>query len=526
MSSSLPRRRGRRPSSPALAAGLLGALLSSGAPTLAQPAPAAPSASPSSAAPTPVQPAPAAPSASPSPAAEDRDLAARRDEAKALFDKGMVSFRQEKWEEALAALLRSRTVYPSRASTRNAALCLYRLHRTDEALEMFEALLAFSDLPADYRQVATSAIAELTPQVGTLEIEGGEIGATIVIDGRYRGALPLPGPLRVKPGSHEVRAFKEGFDTFGATVEVGAGKKAAVQLRALATSGTLQVSEERGRVLDVVVDGSSVGKTPWRGSLPAGEHLVALRGSVKLDAMAEECAPLIEGAPDRRKALAGSVELGTQPVNVVIRPGRPTLLTLTAESLDAWLRVEPTPGGASVSIDSVTVGYGVWEGRLRVGAHKIEVRADGFLPVTQEVTLDRRNPRSLAIKLERDPTSTFGSATTNASIGAAYGTGALGLIVGAVTGLVALDVLGGVRARCGGTRCPESEQSNLNTVRTLGDVSTVGLIVGAIGGTVGTVLLIDAHRTKPTSPRAKEKSGGVGWSLGISAGGLKLQGSF
>lgn len=498
----------------ALFAGLLLALLVSARAAHAQPAPAATSG----------EPAPAAAPAASAEVPEDTSLAARREEAKGWFDRGMVLFKQEKWEEALAALQRSRSIYPSRASTRNAAICLYELRRADEALEMFEALLAFADLPADYRDVAERAIADLSKQVGTLEIEGGEVGATIVIDGRYRGALPLSGPLRVKAGSHEIRAYKEGLDAFGATVEVAAGKKAAVHLRSLAAGGTLQVAEEHGRVLDVVVDGATVGKTPWRGAIAAGEHLVALRGVVDLGAMAEECAPLIDGTPEKRRPLAGSVELGAQPVNVSIRPGRPTILTLTAESLDAWLRVEPTPAGASVAIDSVTVGNGVWEGRLRAGEHRIEVRARGFLPVTQQVTLERKKPRSLAIQLERDPADTLGSLTRRVAIGAAYGTGVLGLAAGAVTGIVALEVLGGVRARCGGTSCPASEQNNLSTVRTLGDVSTVGLIVGAVGAGVGTILLLDARSS--SGAIAEPRRAAIRWSLGVGLGGVQLQGAF
>jgi hypothetical protein len=509
MRPSSSRSRGGRLCALILIAGLLVALRFSGRAARAQEAPTS------------------APTASPV-EAEDKSQEARREEAKTWFDKGMVLFKQEKWEEALAALVRSRTIYPSRANTRNVALCLYELRRTDEALEMFEALLGFSDLPADYREVAESAIAELEPQVGKLTIEGGEIGATIVIDGRYRGALPLPGPLRVKAGSHEIKAFKEGLDAFGATVEVGAGKTAVVQLRSLATGGTLHVTEERGRVLDVVLDGTIVGKTPWRGSVSAGEHLVALRGVVTVDTMAKECAPLIEGASDKRPSLAGSVELGTQPVNVSIRSGRPTLLTLTAESLDARLRVEPTPGGASVAIDSVTLGYGVWEGRLRAGTHRIEVRAEGFLPVTKQVTLERRKPQSIAIQLERDPATTLGSTTRRAAIAASFGTGALGLAVGAVTGFTALDLLNGVRARCGGTRCPRSEQGTLSTVGTLGDVSTASLIVGAVGASIGTLLLVDTSRAagSPPGPGGQRRAATIQWKLGVAPGRLELEGVF
>src|SRR5262249_16281662 len=109
-----------------------------------------------------------------------------------------------------------------------------------------------------------------------------------------------------------------------------------------------------------------------------------------------------QAAPTQRR---GNVALGTQPVSVPIRRREVTTLTLTAEALDTALRVEPTPGGALVSIDSVAVGHGAWEGRLRVGQHKIEVTAEGFLPEVRRVTLERQKRQVLTIELARDPST-------------------------------------------------------------------------------------------------------------------------
>ncbi len=460
-----------------------------------------------------------APPVSAPPVQDDKDLEAKRSEARSYFEKGLAFFEKEAWDAALAEFFRSRRIYPTRAATENAAFCLRQLRRLDEALEMFEDMLKFSNLTEAKRKTAEAAIAELQGQIGTLRIEGAEAGASIVVDGRYRGTLPLAGPLRVGVGTHEIRAFKEGSDPFGTTIEVKGKEEAVVQLRSLSTGGRLKVTEQHQRVLEVVVDGIVVGKTPWEGSLSVGEHLVTLRGSLDLDAI-PECAPGYEGAlQGKRAAPRGNVELGTQPVSVPIRLREVTKLTLTAEALDTSLRVEPTPGGASVSVDSVVVGRGAWEGRLRVGEHKVEVTADGFLPQTRRVSLERRKRQVVKIDLERDRSAAGFQTKRNVAAGTAFTVGALGLGVGAVAGALALAEIHGVESRCVGIRCPPSEQANVSAAGTLADVSTVGLVVGGLGVAAGSIILISL-RTGTSVPLSTSAA------LRVGVGRFEFEGRF
>ncbi|MFS8069477.1 MAG: PEGA domain-containing protein [Byssovorax sp.] len=449
---------------------------------------------------------------------DDKDVEARRTEAKASFEKGNLLLKQGAWDAALAEFGRSRASYPTRAATKNAAICLSSLRRFDEALDMFEEVLKFSNLPAEERAIVERTINELQERMGALKVEGGEPGASIVIDGRYRGTLPLPGAVRVAAGSHEVSAFKEGLDPFGATIEVFAKQTAVVRLRSLSTGGRLKVSEQKGRALEVVVDGTVMGKTPWEGPLRVGEHLVTLRGSVNLDAI-PECAPGEEtAAPGKKAPLRGNVELGTQPVSVPIRLQETTKLTLTAEALDTTLRVEPTPGGAQVSIDSVVVGQGAWEGRLRVGEHTVEVSADGFLPETRRVSLERRKRQVVTIALERNrDTAGFRAARKGAV--ASLVVGAAGLGVGAVTGILAFVKIQDVESRCAGIRCPPSERANVGAASTLGNVSTTSLVLGGLGVAAGSILLISL-RPGGNAQRA------AGAALRVGAYRLDVEGSF
>lgn len=296
------------------------------------------------------------------------------------FEKGIALFEEESWDAALVEFLRSREVYATRAATKDAALCLRKLHRFDEALELFQALIReFPALPVEDRTLAEHGIKELTALVGNIDVRAAESGATLVIDGRERGTVPSP-PVRVNAGTHLIRLSREGFLPFETQVQVAGAQTVVVQakLAPLTRGGRLKIGEQAGKLADVIVDNVQVGKTPWEGSLPAGSHMVVLRAA--------------DG-------------LGTQPVAAPVRLNEVTALTLTLEPLSAKLRIEPTPAGSNVALDGIAVGRGVWEGPVRVGRHRVEVASEGFLPATRELALSRDTREVLAVALDRDPNS-------------------------------------------------------------------------------------------------------------------------
>lgn len=303
----------------------------------------------------------------------------KKEEARGHFEKAITLFEDGAWDAALAEFLKAREIYPTRGGTKDAAICLQKLHRFDESLDMYEALeREFPNLSADDRKLADHAIAELKTFVGTIDVRG-EADAQIAIDQRVRGTVPSP-PLRVSAGTHFVRVYKSGFSPFEMRVEV-AGSQAVVvnaKISQLLQSGRLRVSESSDKSDDVVVDGSVVGKTPWEGSLAPGRHLVLLRG---------------EG------------DQGTPPAEVKVVQDQVTPIVLIAETLDASVRIEPSPAGATVAVDGVSVGNGLWEGRLRSGPHAIEIGADGFLTQTKHVSLASGDHQTISVTLERDPSS-------------------------------------------------------------------------------------------------------------------------
>jgi hypothetical protein len=325
--------------------------------------------------------APAIGQAQPAPRADEPEKKddSKKEEARTHFERAITLFEDGAWDAALVEFLKSRELYATRAATKDAAICLRKLHRFDEALDMFETLLReFPNLPPEDRALAEQEVQALRGLVGTIVVRGSE-GATVAVDDRARGTTPTP-RIRVAAGSHTVRVYKEGFEPFETRVNVTGGSEQAVDARltALRQSGRLRVSEQSNKVLDVVVDRVVVGKTPWEGSLPPGQHVVVLRG---------------EG------------NLGTAPASAPVRINELTPLTLVAEVLDAQVRVEPVPISARVAIDGIATGRGVFEGRLRAGAHRIEVADDGFLTQLRNVTLRSGTVTPVVVQLERDPSS-------------------------------------------------------------------------------------------------------------------------
>ncbi|KYF84504.1 hypothetical protein BE17_53030 [Sorangium cellulosum] len=361
---------------------------------------------------------------------EQADEATRSEEAKeearARFDKGLALMDQGAWAAAAAEFTVSRRLYPTRNATFHAAHCLRRLQRYDEALEMYEALLReFPKPPQDQKSSAQSALDELRALVGTVEITGAKPGASIVIDGRDRGDYPPVNPIRVAAGAHMVRILKDGYAPFETRVEVAGGRTTPVLAKhaALTESGRLKVTEQSGKTVDVVVDGDVVGQTPWEGVLAVGDHMVALRG---------------EGS------------LGTGPAAAPVMARQLTTLSLRAEELEAMLRVDPTPAGAMVTIDGVPVGRGTYEGALRAGAHRVEVRYEGFVPVIRQLNLARGQQEKLTIALPRDedaevwkkPSKLVIDLTTGFAVVPSFGGDVAGRCDGACSRTVGLGGLG------------------------------------------------------------------------------------
>jgi hypothetical protein len=300
------------------------------------------------------------------------------DRAKDLFRRGVALYDAKDYERALELFSQSRSAFPSVQNTSNAAICLDRLGRYDEALELYEQLLTeFSaGLSAGERDSLTPAMATLRTRVANVWIAGDVAGAQVVVDGRLRATLPLLVPIRVLPGLRVARIIKDGYVTYEARVSVTAGSRSdlEVHLAPLANAGLLRI-EDRVPGSSLFVDGLQLGATPWEGTLGPGRHVVWTRKDA----------------------------LGTGPKDVVVVQGQKAVVSVEAVALGAEISLDAEPPTAAIAVDGVEVAHGRWTGRLPLGAHTVAVTEAGYRPGSLTLASDTAKGVADTIRLTVDP---------------------------------------------------------------------------------------------------------------------------
>ncbi len=153
------------------------------------------------------------------------DSGDRLDQAKKLFREGVSQLNAGDPERALESFQRSREIVPSGKNTANAAICLERLGRYDEALELYEQLLSqFSaDLDSQDQTNLVPTMAALRERLASLDVSA-NVAGSLIIDDKPRGSLPRTTLLRVLPGQRRIRIEKKGFRTFEKILELRAGQ--------------------------------------------------------------------------------------------------------------------------------------------------------------------------------------------------------------------------------------------------------------------------------------------------------------
>ncbi len=174
----------------------------------------------------------------------------------------------------------------------------------------------------------------------------------------------------------------------------------------------------------------------------------------------------------------------------------------------------------TVTVDDVTfplAALGV-KRSIDPGSHTVRASAAGFKPVEAKAVVPEGGAaRDVLLTLEKDPNAVpvaaaeqpktpsnpgnSSSASERASGGslnktlgyAALGLGGVGLVVGSVGGILALGKHSTLETSCkSATGC---KQSDIDSYRSVGTISTVGFIVGGVGLAAGAVLLLTAPKS-------------------------------
>ena len=175
----------------------------------------------------------------PGPAGAEADEAALR-EAAEHYRAGMAAFRRRDFREAIRRFRLAAERVPSADLWFNIARAHEELGEYEQAIEQYRRYLREKVDPPDRAQVEAHiaalrkqlerlrAIRQRAPTTGVVQIRSNVRGARIELDGKPSGRTPLPVPLVLPAGSHELRLRAEGYVPFHARVGVYPGMTTGV----------------------------------------------------------------------------------------------------------------------------------------------------------------------------------------------------------------------------------------------------------------------------------------------------------
>ena len=107
-----------------------------------------------------------------------------------------------------------------------------------------------------------------------------------------------------------------------------------------------------------------------------------------------------------------------------------------------------------------------------------------------------------------------------------------GLVLGSMTGLLAMSKKSNLDALCKGTQCPPEAYDDLEAAKTWGTFSTIAFGVGAVGAVLGIYALITQksaapeHGERPTSTQGASRPARPTANVWIGPGSVGVHGSF
>ena len=176
----------------------------------------------------------------------------------------------------------------------------------------------------------------------------------------------------------------------------------------------------------------------------------------------------------------------------------------------------------TVLLDNVKVPVAALSAKRSIdaGTHTIAVTADGMKPAEVTFTARERDVVEKRIALEPEATAPPGPLATNVGVKGnadaasdgpsrapmyiAFGLGGAGLVLGGITGGIALGKHSTLADKCPTGTCTDQYRSDVNSYKTMGTLSTVGFIVGGVGVAAGIVLLVISP--KKEAPKAASVS--------------------
>ena len=201
--------------------------------------------------------------------------------------------------------------------------------------------------------------------------------AMVLVDGKPQLLEDGSVVVNLPQGTHRYQVSATGYATEEGTVELKEGtKRVEVKLKSLMATLRIECATTGAQVY---VNGKAKGTAPWSGTYPAGTYKVEAR---------------LDG-------------YRTQIQNISLDDSEQRTLQIPAlDMIMGILDVKVTPVNAEVFVDGKKVGNTPDVFRnIQIGSHRVEVKKDGYEPLTQTVTINENEQTPLSGALKEKPSS-------------------------------------------------------------------------------------------------------------------------
>jgi hypothetical protein len=307
-------------------------------------------------------------------------------EARMRFDLGIKLFNDGDNAGALAEFERANRLLPNPVVLYNIGLVYAAMGRSVDAVTTLDQVLASPGAVTGEKLVRARATRDQQAQrIAELWITT-SVPAAVDVDGVVVGQAPLPGPIKVTSGVHQVGAVATGYVPARKEVTVAGGTREDVTLSPAPMQILMAHSIVRTHLpgASVFVDGQPRGTTPLAESLTLqpGTHTIELRR---------------EGYRTTEK----EVSLGEgASAEVTLEPDEDTAAVVAMGGALALKANEPN---VNVTVDGVAKGLYAEGLRVAPGGHQVIVERGGFEPVTADVVVRAHATSTLHVVL--DPTA-------------------------------------------------------------------------------------------------------------------------
>lgn len=148
-------------------------------------------------------------------------------------------------------------------------------HIVEAVAEGYERLMQTVTTEAGAQRVVSLEMRAQSAAPGRIVVNCNVAGAHVTIDGEDKGEAPIvvenaPG------GGHAIVVAAQGYEDYRTTCEIRAGQNCQIDAR-LHPVGTPVLVTANVEGAELIIDGRTLGPTPYEGNLPVGQHQIEVR---------------------------------------------------------------------------------------------------------------------------------------------------------------------------------------------------------------------------------------------------------